>query len=133
MSLASLRTPPYATYLNAQRLVDRQDLEHEGEVPLSLQIPQVMRVCLQKLDEENTSVALFSTLNEVSGFGHDSTGAIRVCTHPQLGVRLVLVVFEALVLQHLELGNHAVLSSLAPGIVLDGAIQSPHDVVVVVG
>lgn len=120
-------TPTNQTHLNAQSLVDRQDLEQEGQVSLFLEVPEVVRVGFQELDQEDTGVAFFRPLREVAGLRHDPAGAVGVGAHPQLGVHLVLLRLEALVLHHLELGDHAVLAPLAPGIVLDSTIQSPHD------
>lgn len=119
-------SPRAHTHLNTESLVDGQNLEHEGEVPLLLQISEVVWMGLQELNQENTGVALFRSLYEVSRFGHHTARAVRVRAHPQLGVCLVLVDFEALSLAHLELRHPALSSSLPPGIALRGGQQSPH-------
>lgn len=114
------------SYLDTQRLVDGQDLEHEGEIAQLLKVAKVMRVRLQQFDQENTGVSLFGPFNEIAGLRHHTARAIGVGAHPELGVHLALIRLEALVLQRLELGHHAVGPTLAPGIVLNWAIQASH-------
>lgn len=114
------------THLDAQRFVDGQDLEHEGEIAQLLKVAKVMRMRLQQFDQENTGVPLFGSFNEIASLRHHTARAIGVGAHPELGVHLALLGLEALVLQRLQLGHHAVGPTLAPGIVLNWAIQASH-------